>query len=69
MSEALTPERDLLTVVQAAAYIHSSVSSIRAYIREGRIDAFRVAGRRIILIRRAEIEKLLEPAISTGRRV
>jgi excisionase family DNA binding protein len=37
---------DLLTVEQAAAHLQVSPSSIRSYIREGRLKAFRVAGLR-----------------------
>jgi len=54
--------RDLLTVEQAAAHLQVSTSSIRSYIREGRLKAFRVAGLRKVLIPRAELLALLEPA-------
>jgi len=49
-------------VEQAAAHLQVSTSSIRAYIREGRLKAFRVAGLRKVLIPRAELLALLEPA-------
>jgi excisionase family DNA binding protein len=45
---------DLLTVEQAARYLHLSTSSIRAYIRQGTLRAFRVAGLRKVLIPRDE---------------
>ena len=54
--------RDLLTVEQAAAYLQLSQSSIRSYIRQGKLKAFRVAGKRKVLIPRDELLKLLEPA-------
>lgn len=54
--------RDLLTVEQAASYLQLSQSSIRSYIRQGRLKAFRVAGKRKVLIPRDELLKLLEPA-------
>jgi len=54
--------QDLLTVEQAAAHLQVSPSSIRSYIREGRLKAFRVAGLRKVLIPRAELLALLEPA-------
>lgn len=54
-------ESDLMNVSQAAAYLHVSESSIRAYIREGQLKAFRVAGLRKVLIARGELLKLLEP--------
>jgi excisionase family DNA binding protein len=54
--------RDLLTVVQAAEYLQISQSSIRSYIRQGKLRAFRVAGKRKVLITRNELLALLEPA-------
>lgn len=57
-----TASADLLTVEQAAAYLQLSSSSIRSYIREGKIKAFRIAGLRKVLIPRQELLALLEPA-------
>ncbi len=54
--------RDLLTVEQAAQYLQLSQSSIRSYIRQGKLNAFRIAGKRKVLIHRTELLKLLEPA-------
>ena len=54
--------RDLLTVEQAASYLQLSQSSIRSYIRQGKLNAFRIAGKRKVLIQRTELLKLLEPA-------
>lgn len=54
--------RDLLTVEQAAQYLQVSQSSIRSYIRQGRLQAFRIAGKRKVLIPRAALLSLLEPA-------
>ncbi len=54
--------RDLLTVEQAADYLQVSQSSIRSYIRQGRLKAFRIAGKRKVLIPRPELLGLLEPA-------
>ncbi len=59
-------ERQLLTVEQAAHYLQLSPSSIRSYIRQGKLKAFRVAGLRKVLIARAELLALLEPAISSN---
>ena len=50
--------RDLLTVEQAANYLQLSQSSIRSYIRQGKLKAFRVAGKRKVLIPRDELLKL-----------
>lgn len=52
---------DLLTVEQAANYLQLSTFSIRSFIRQGRLKAFRVAGLRKVLIPRAELLTLLEP--------
>ncbi|WP_309720715.1 helix-turn-helix domain-containing protein [Armatimonas sp.] len=54
-------ERDLLTVEQAATYLQLSQSSIRSYIRQGKLKAFRVAGKRKVLIQRGDMMALLEP--------
>ena len=57
--------RDLLTVEQAASYLQLSTSSIRSYIRGGKLKAFRVAGLRKVLIQRSDLLALLEPARPT----
>jgi excisionase family DNA binding protein len=54
--------RDLLTVSQSADYLQLSASSIRSYIRQGKLKAFRIAGLRKVLIARTELLALLEPA-------
>jgi excisionase family DNA binding protein len=57
-----TSLRDYMTVEQAADYLQLSQSSIRSYIRQGKLSAFRIAGKRKVLIHRTELLKLLEPA-------
>jgi excisionase family DNA binding protein len=54
--------RELLTVEQAADYLQVSQSSIRSYIRQGMLKAFRIAGKRKVLIPREALQSLLEPA-------
>ena len=54
--------RELLTVEQAAQYLQVSQSSIRSYIRQGRLQAFRIAGKRKVLIPRAALLALQELA-------
>lgn len=54
--------RELLTVEQAADYLQVSQSSIRSYIRQGMLKAYRIAGKRKVLIPRTELMSLLEPA-------
>ncbi len=57
-----TSQRELLTVEQAADLLQVSQSSIRSYIRQGHLSAFRIAGKRKVLIERSALLKLLEPA-------
>lgn len=54
--------REYLTVEQAASYLQLSQSSIRSYIRGGKLKAFRIAGKRKVLISRVDLLALLEPA-------
>ena len=54
-------DRELLTVEQAAHYLHLSPSSIRSYIRLGKLKVFRVAGLREVLVAHAQLLLLLEP--------
>jgi excisionase family DNA binding protein len=54
--------RELYTVEQAAEYLQVSQSSIRSYIRQGILKAYRVAGKRKVLIGHKELYALLEPA-------
>lgn len=61
------PTRDLLTVEQAADYLQVSQSSIRSYIRQGMLKAFRIAGKRKVLIPRTELLALLAPARDEGQ--
>lgn len=56
--------REFLTVEQAAEYLHVSQSSIRSYIRQGALEAYRIAGKRKVLIPRSALLSLLEPARS-----
>ena len=57
--------REYLTVEQAANYLQLSTSSIRSYIRDGKLKAFRIAGLRKVLIQRDDLMALLEPARPT----
>lgn len=53
---------EFFTVEQAANYLQISQSSIRAYIRQGKLDAFRISGKRRVLIARSALLAMLEPA-------
>ena len=55
------PERDYLTPEEAAEALGIHVQTMRAYIRNGRVPAFRVAGERAIRVLRGDLGKVLEP--------
>lgn len=55
------PAREYLTSEEAAEALGIHVQTMRAYIRDGRLPAFRLAGERAIRILRADLEKVLEP--------
>jgi len=61
MTELAEGSRELLTVSQAADLLQLSPSSIRTYMRSGKLKAFRVAGKRRVLILRSDLMALLEP--------
>jgi len=56
---------DLFTVEQAAGYLHLSTSTIRAYMRQGTLKGYRIAGLRKVLIPRHALLSLLEPTTSS----
>jgi excisionase family DNA binding protein len=53
--------REYLTPEEAAEALGIHVQTMRAYIRSGRLPAFRLAGERAIRILRTDLEKVLEP--------
>lgn len=55
-SEYLTPE-------EAAEALSIHVQTVRAYVRSGKLPALRLAGERVIRIRRADLETVLEPLV------
>jgi excisionase family DNA binding protein len=55
--------RDYLTPEEAAEELGVHVQTMRAYIRSGRMPAFRLAGERAIRILRADLGKVLEPVV------
>ena len=59
--------RDYLTPEEAAEELGVHVQTMRAYIRSGRMPAFRLAGERAIRILRADLEKVLEPVVGTNK--
>jgi excisionase family DNA binding protein len=61
-----TPGGDLLTVEQAAHLLQLSPSSIRSYIRQGTLKAFRIGGLRKVRIARADLLSLLQPTTQSS---
>lgn len=59
--------KDLLTLAQAAEIIHGSESAVRGYIRRGELVASRILGKRLIRIRRADLEAMLIPIVPQGK--
>mgnify|MGYP003334396218 FL=1 len=53
-SEYLSPE-------QAAEELGVHVQTMRAYVRSGRVPALRIAGERVLRIRREDLHKIFEP--------
>lgn len=56
-----TLTEDFLTVPEAAAALHVAPSTIRRWIREGDLLAYRI-GKRRVAIRRADLTKMVGPA-------
>jgi excisionase family DNA binding protein len=71
MAPATAPSRrrrrrkacEYLTPEEAAEAFGIHVQTMRGYIRSGRLPAFRVAGERVIRIRREDLEQVLEPLV------
>lgn len=61
--EAVKQQRrkELFSVQEAAEFLGLSVSTIRRYIRDGRLPAYRVAGERLLRVRRDDLKALLSP--------
>jgi excisionase family DNA binding protein len=53
--------REYLSPEEAAEELGIHVQTMRAYVRSGRVPAFRLAGERAIRILRADLKKVLEP--------
>ncbi|MBI3948460.1 MAG: helix-turn-helix domain-containing protein [Armatimonadetes bacterium] len=53
---------EVLTAKQAKAFLQISDSTLRRYIRKGKLKAYRLAGERDLRFRREDLLALLEPA-------
>lgn len=54
-------QKELFSVQEAADCLGLSVSTVRRYIQDRRLPAYRVAGERVLRIRRDNLEALLTP--------
>ena len=54
-------QKELFSVKEAAEFLGLSVSTIRRYIYDRRLPAYKVAGERLVRIRREDLEGLLDP--------
>ncbi len=64
-----TPTRtgaDLLSPEQAASALGVHIQTLRGYIRRGKLQAFRLAGERVIRIRRDDLLALLDQPVEAG---
>ena len=60
------PERELYTLREAVALGWAAHSTLRKYIREGRLPAVKVFG--VTKVHRSDLEALAEPVKPRGRR-
>lgn len=59
----MAPEApEVLTAKQAKEFLQISDSTLRRYIRKGKLKAYRLAGERDLRFRREDVLALLEPA-------
>lgn len=59
--------RPYLTIRETAALLALSTRTIHRYIAEGKLKAYRVAGEKVIRIKREDVEALLEPVDAAGQ--
>jgi excisionase family DNA binding protein len=58
---ATTPSRELFTVDQAAEFLGIHHQTLRGYIKTGKLPAYRLAGEKVLRIKRDDLIALLEP--------
>jgi excisionase family DNA binding protein len=62
----MTDQPIYLSVRQAADLLSVSTRTIRRYIKQWHLPAYRIAGQPTIRIKREDIESLLEPIAAEG---
>jgi excisionase family DNA binding protein len=60
-------ERPYLTIRETAAHLALSTRTIHRYIAAGKLKAYRVAGEKVIRIKRQDVEALLQPVGAEGQ--
>jgi excisionase family DNA binding protein len=60
MPRSVTPHRQLITVDAAASYLGIGVRSVRRYIAEQKLPAYRV-GDKLIRVDQADVDALIRP--------
>jgi excisionase family DNA binding protein len=55
------PSRELFTVDQAAEFLGVHHQTLRGYIKSGKLPAYRLAGEKVLRIKRDDLMTLLEP--------
>jgi excisionase family DNA binding protein len=60
-SGAGTSSRELFTVDQAAEFLGVHHQTLRGYIKNGKLPAYRLAGEKVLRIKREDLMALLEP--------
>jgi excisionase family DNA binding protein len=63
------PAERLLSPEEVAEYLGVHVKTVRAWIRDGRLPARRVAGLRVLRVRFRDVEALLQPLDDAGETV
>ena len=54
-------QKELFSVQEAAKFLGISESTIRRYVSDGRLLAYRLGDERLIRIKRQDLDKLLSP--------
>jgi len=54
-------QKELFSVQEAAEFLGISESTIRRYVSDGRLLAYRLGDERLIRIKRQDLDKLLSP--------
>jgi excisionase family DNA binding protein len=57
----MNAERQWLTPREAATLLNISLTTVRSYIRQGRLEARRIRGSRLLRVHVEDLERLLEP--------